>query len=424
MAKIKLGNKLFSIIVRGNNKAHWLKILFKKLHSQKEKNFEIIFGDNNSDDETNELLKHYRIKKKVIIKNYKPGLAINKCLKYANGKYTIIISSHCVPVNDNWLSDYLYFMEKNLDIVAAFGKQIPLPGTSTKDQLDLNIIFRDEKFILKKDAYFNNANSIYRTNFLKKNIFNNNVSNIEDRLWAKKINRDGKLLAYTANSPVFHVDGIHQHKSDSNRSEKSLKLLNKDYLKFWKNCDFLKSYYHTYSILINARRCRDSKVLIKKINDLLKHKKMRRLKILKIIIDTNLPIKTKKIGKVVIKTFKPINTFGDDLKNIYFENKNLWSLTNYIIFLSSENNWNINNLSRLIEDAAYNTSESTTLAKKLYENFEIIFKDGSLIKSISLENREDKPWIKLLRWKDGCVLIPKILSNKVLISKSTRYIYV
>ena len=99
-------------------------------------------------------------------------------------------------------------------------------------------------------------------------------------------------------------------------------------------------------------------------------------------------------------------------------------MTNYIIFLSSENNWNINNISRLIEDTVYHTSESTTLAKKLYENFEIIFKNGSLIKSISLENREDKPWIKLLRWKDGCVLIPKILSEKVLISKNTRYIYV
>ena len=48
----------------------------------------------------------------------------------------------------------------------------------------------------------------------------------------------------------------------------------------------------------------------------------------------------------------------------------------------------------------------------------------SLLKSISLENLEDKPWIKLLRWKDGCVLIPKILSKKVLISKNTRYIYV
>ena len=127
-----------------------------------------------------------------------------------------------------------------MDIVAAFGKQIPLPGTSTKDQLDLNIIFRNQTFILKKDAYFNNANSIYRTSFLKKNRFSNIVTNIEDRLWAKKINKNGKLLAYTASSPVFHVDGIHQHKSDSNRSEKSLKLVNKEYLKLWKTCDFLK----------------------------------------------------------------------------------------------------------------------------------------------------------------------------------------
>jgi glycosyltransferase involved in cell wall biosynthesis len=424
MAKTKLKNKIFSIIIRGNDKAHWLKILFKKLFTQKEKNFEIIFGNNNSKDETTELLKYYKIKKNILIKNYKPGFAINKCLKYAEGKYTIIISSHCVPLNNNWLTEYLNFMEKNLDIVAAFGKQIPLPGTSTKDQLDLNIVFRNETTITKNDAYFNNANSIYRTSFLKKNLFNNSVSNIEDRLWAKKINKNGNLLAYTASSPVFHIDGIHQHKLDSIRSEKSLKLINKDYLRYWKKCDFLKSSYHNYTILINARRCKNSKTLIKKIQNLLNHKETKKLKISKIIIDTNLPIKDKKIGKISIKIFKPTGTFGDDLKKLYFENKTLWCLSNYVIFLSSEIHWNKNNLLKLIKDAVHYTSESTTLAKKLYENFEIIFKDGSLIKSVSLENREDKPWIKLLKWTDGCILVPKILSNKALVSENTRYIYV
>ena len=110
---------LFSIIIRGNDKAHWLKILFKRLFSQKEKRFEIIFGNNNSTDETLDLLKFYKIKKKIFIPKYKPGLAINKCLKRASGKYTVIISSHCVPINNNWLSEYLSFMEKNLDIVFA-----------------------------------------------------------------------------------------------------------------------------------------------------------------------------------------------------------------------------------------------------------------------------------------------------------------
>ena len=167
MAKIK-HKKLFSIIIRGNDKAHWLKILLKRLFSQKEKNFEIIFANNNSKDETIELLKNYKIKKIFPIKEYKPGLAINKCLKHAAGKYTVIISSHCVPANDYWLTEYLNFMEKNSNIIAAFGRQIPLPGTSTKDQLDLNIIFRDESSVTKNDSYLNNANSIYRTDFLKK----------------------------------------------------------------------------------------------------------------------------------------------------------------------------------------------------------------------------------------------------------------
>ena len=82
------------------------------------------------------------------------------------------------------------------------------------------------------------------------------------------------------------------------------------------------------------------------------------------------------------------------------------------------------NFTKLAEYSALYTSESVTIAKKLYENFEIIFKEGSLLKSISLENREDKPWIKLLKWSEGCVLIPKILSNKLLVNKNTKYIYV
>ena len=423
MAKIK-HKKLFSIIIRGNDKAHWLKILLKRLYSQKIKNFEIIFANNNSKDETTELLKSFKVKKNFLIQKYKPGSAINKCLKHAVGKYTVIISSHCIPVNNYWLTEYLDYMERNLNIVAAFGRQIPLPGTSTKDQLDLNIIFRDESSVTKKDSYLNNANSIYRTDFLKKNLFNNTVTNIEDRLWAQKVNKKGNLIAYTAKSTVFHIDGIHQHKLDSVRSEKSSMLLNTEYNKFWNKCDFLKSSFYDYIILINARRSKDIKELLKKIKNLLKNKKIKKIKISTIIIDTNLPIKEKKINGINIKIFKPTGSFGDDLKKIYSQNKKLWVKTNYIFFLSSENNWSVQNFTKLAEYSALYTSESVTIAKKLYENFEIIFKDGSLLKSISLENREDKPWIKLLKWSEGCVLIPKILSNKLLVNKNTKYIYV
>jgi hypothetical protein len=65
-----------------------------------------------------------------------------------------------------------------------------------------------------------------------------------------------------------------------------------------------------------------------------------------------------------------------------------------------------------------------TVAKKLYENFEVVFKDGSLIKSVTLENREDKPWIKLFKSTEGSILIPKILKSELLINDNTKYLYV
>ena len=167
MAKKKIKKKIFSIIIRGNNKAHWLKILLKKIFSQTNKNFEIIFGDNNSNDETLSLLKNYKIKKIIKFHNYRPGFVLNKCVKSSSGKYIIFISSHCVPFNNYWLEDFLTFMEKNSDIVAASGKQLPLPGTSSKDQLDLSILFRDEEIISRKDSYLNNANAKLILRYLK-----------------------------------------------------------------------------------------------------------------------------------------------------------------------------------------------------------------------------------------------------------------
>ena len=52
MAKVK-----FSILIRGNNKAHWLKILLRKIKNQSLQNYEIVFCDNNSTDETLKVLK-------------------------------------------------------------------------------------------------------------------------------------------------------------------------------------------------------------------------------------------------------------------------------------------------------------------------------------------------------------------------------
>ena len=64
--------KNISIIIRGKNESHWLKILFKILKNQIYKNFEIIYCDNNSADNSLNLAKFYKVKKIIKFKKYLP----------------------------------------------------------------------------------------------------------------------------------------------------------------------------------------------------------------------------------------------------------------------------------------------------------------------------------------------------------------
>ena len=60
---VKKNKKLISIIIRGKNEAKWLKILLRELKKQTIQNFEIIFCDNNSEDNSLDILKKIMLKK-------------------------------------------------------------------------------------------------------------------------------------------------------------------------------------------------------------------------------------------------------------------------------------------------------------------------------------------------------------------------
>ena len=77
-----------------------------------------------------------------------------------------------------------------------------MPGSSTQNLIDLDIIFKDQEIIYKKDPYLNNANSIYNSTILKKNLFNSKLTNIEDREWANRIVKKGYSVCYSALSSL------------------------------------------------------------------------------------------------------------------------------------------------------------------------------------------------------------------------------
>ena len=140
---------------------------------------------------------------------YFPGKALNLGVKNSNGKYLIFLSAHCIPLNDKWIERFLVcFHDK--DVGGVYGRQEPLPDTPVIDKRDLWTIFGEEKRIQKEDCYFHNANSIIPRVLWDKVKFNEEVSSLEDRAWAKKILSLGYKIVYEPHASVYHPHGVNQ----------------------------------------------------------------------------------------------------------------------------------------------------------------------------------------------------------------------
>ncbi len=202
-------NKI-SIIVRTKNEERWISHCLKSIYDQNYPSFEVILVDNESTDNTLEIAKRFPIKKFIKIKEFLPGKAINLGIRASNGNLICCISAHCVPKNNNWLSILSQNIINKPEIGGVYGRQIPTSFTDAIDKRDLVIVFGRDKRIQKKDYFFHNANSMFRRDVWEKYNFDEEVTNIEDRVWAKQLVQDGLSIIYEPEAEVFHYHGLHQ----------------------------------------------------------------------------------------------------------------------------------------------------------------------------------------------------------------------
>ena len=214
-----------SIIIRTCNEEDWIRHCLEMLKKQSERNFEIIIVDNESKDNTLRIAKSFGVKKIYKIKKYFPGKSLNIGCKNAKGQFLVFLSSHCIPDGENWLENLLINF-KNKKIAAVYGKQSPLKFSSAKDIRDLYITFGNEKKIQKKDYFFHNANSAIKKEAWSEIQFDENLTNIEDRDWAKKIIQKKYWIVYEPKANVFHYHGIH-HDSNPERLKSTINVINK-----------------------------------------------------------------------------------------------------------------------------------------------------------------------------------------------------
>jgi rhamnosyltransferase len=198
-----------SIIIRTKNEERWISSCLFAVFQQEYKDFEVIIVDNQSTDRTLAKARQFDVKI-VTIDEFKPGEAINLGIENSTGKYISCLSGHCIPTNRQWLQNLVANISPK-NIAGVYGRQEPLSFSSDLDKRDLLIAFGLDRKIQKNDPFFHNANSLFKRELWEKFPFDDQLTNIEDRVWASKILRAGYSIIYEPSASVFHHHGIHQN---------------------------------------------------------------------------------------------------------------------------------------------------------------------------------------------------------------------
>jgi rhamnosyltransferase len=216
-----------SIIIRTRNEERWIAHCLEAIFNQNFDNFEVILVDNNSTDHTVEVAKRYPISAIVKIDKFFPGKALNDGIRVSTGNYIVCISAHCIPKDKQWLQNLYNNFDDNEKLAGVYGRQLPLSYTSDADKRDLLIAFGRDKKVQAKDYFFHNANSMLPRAIWEKFPFEEEVTNIEDRIWGKLVIGAGYEIIYEPSASVYHYHGLHQHGNSSDRAKGIATILDK-----------------------------------------------------------------------------------------------------------------------------------------------------------------------------------------------------
>jgi glycosyltransferase involved in cell wall biosynthesis len=210
-------NLKISVILRSKNEERWVGHCIQSILDNFT-NPEIINIDNQSTDDTAQIIKNFRKDKNLIsddprytkiifenIKNYTPGRAINLGVKKATNKIILIISAHCVIEKINFTR-----ISEELDkYVCVYGNQIPVYKGKKINKRYLWSNFKKTSlvnpFCKQENRYFlHNAFAFYKKNTLIKYPFDENLAGKEDRFWATNVINNKLNIYYDSQQSVFH----------------------------------------------------------------------------------------------------------------------------------------------------------------------------------------------------------------------------
>ena len=182
-----------SVVVRTHNNEGSIGDVLEAVFSQSiPEDFELVVVDSGSTDGTLEIVGRYP---HVLVdysgRPFNYGWSLNAGISAASGEYSVCLSSHCVPMRDDWLAELVRAMDEDEGLAAAWGpllfdvEDYPVMGGSEVETIDLKEFYR------RPNRGLQNPNSIVRRSLWEERPFSEKIERCEDQEWAHHFLKQG-----------------------------------------------------------------------------------------------------------------------------------------------------------------------------------------------------------------------------------------
>lgn len=201
-------NVIVSIIIRTYNEEKHIKTLLNTIYTQNfpKDLFEVVIVDSGSEDRTLEIIKKYPHKLvQITPQEFTFGYSLNKGIEVAKGKYVLMISAHCYPIDNLWISKMIEPFEKDEDVAVVYGKQRGYDTTKYSEHQIFKTWFPDDRYGKQNDPFCNNANCAIRKGLWETYKYDEKLTGLEDLEWANSMHKKGYDIYYQPEAGIYHI---------------------------------------------------------------------------------------------------------------------------------------------------------------------------------------------------------------------------
>lgn len=195
-----------SIVIRTLNEAKHLADLLTMIGRQKTQGFDVetVLIDSGSTDGTVEIAQSFGARITTIQKSeFSFGRSLNRGCDFSTGDFLVLISGHCVPVDENWLQALCQPLMDGT-VAYTYGRQIGDDDSNYSERRIFAKYFPETSKIPQDGAFCNNANSAVLRSAWEEFLFDEELTGLEDMELAKRMVAAGHKVGYVAEACVFH----------------------------------------------------------------------------------------------------------------------------------------------------------------------------------------------------------------------------